>query len=84
MSETNEGASYETAVVMNCKYGALVIHEYQWITEKFGDWDFKMQRVSFKEDKVFDIFTIISIEGSKIDVFFDITKPYNKKYKKVK
>lgn len=84
MSETNNGASYETAIIMNCKYSDLVIQEYHWITEKYGDWDFKLQRVSFKEDKVFDIFTIISIDSSKVDIFFDITKPYNKKYKKVK
>lgn len=84
MSDDKKGNSYETAIVVEGRFSSILLREHQWINENYGEWRFKSQYLCSKEDKTFDVFTIILTDNSEIKVFFDVTKPFKKEYKKVK
>jgi hypothetical protein len=69
-----DGKSYETAVVIREKSETAGVHaEYQWIREHYSNYKVLGQSLANRNKKSFDVITIEFADGSKQDIYFDIS-----------
>jgi len=69
----NDGSSFEKAVVAKS-----ITFEYDWLKKYYPGYSFIQQSLQFHNDKPYDILKIKTIDGTTIDVYFDISKFFGK------
>ena len=70
-----DGKSYETAIVIMEKSETPGVHaEYQWIREHYSNYKVSGQALKIRNKKPYDVITIEFTDGSKQDIYFDISK----------
>ena len=75
----NDGSSYEKAIVIEEKSeGPGVNAEYDWLRKHYPGYKFKKQSLNFHEKKYYDILSIVTGEGEKKDIYFDISNFFGK------
>jgi hypothetical protein len=76
---TEDGLSFETAVVINeTSEGPGVAAEYKWIKKNYSNYTIKGQSLTFNNKKSYDIITIELSDGKEQKLYFDITKFFGK------
>jgi len=76
---TEDGLSYETAVVIHEKHeGPGIDAEYKWIKEHYSGYKIKGQSLNTVNKKWYDIITIELSNGKDVKLYFDITQFYGK------
>jgi hypothetical protein len=74
-----DGKSFETAIVIREKSETSGVHaEYQWIREHFSNYKVNGQSLSSQGKKPYDIITIEFADGSKQEIYFDISNFYGR------
>ena len=73
-SQGRDGSTFQKAVVVGS-----VRAEYLYIDRTFSDANILSQMVVDNNGNPYDVVTILTKEGSKKDVYFDISKFYRKK-----
>jgi len=75
----NDGASYETAIVITEKSsGKGIAAEYEWVKQNYPGSKVLSQKLSHYKNKSYDILTIQTAEGVEKKVYFDITGFFGK------
>lgn len=74
-----DGGSYETAVVIKEKSETAGVRaEYNWCAEHYPGYKTQRQALTNKNGKPYDILTIETADGSKKEVYFDISNFFGK------
>jgi hypothetical protein len=74
-----DGSSFENAVVIQEKTeGPGVDAEYKWIREHYPGSKTNSQALVFEKGKPYDILTIVTADGAKKKVYFDISNYFGK------
>jgi tetratricopeptide (TPR) repeat protein len=68
-----DGSSFKKAVI-----ASSIPMEYEWLREYFPGYKFYSQSLVFEGNKPYDILNIETIDGTKIDVYFDISSFFGK------
>lgn len=75
----NDGSSYEKAIVIEEKSeGPGINAEYAWLRKHYPGYKFKRQSLNFHEKKYYDILSIVTADGEKKDIYFDISNFFGK------
>lgn len=70
-----DGKSFETAIPIQEKTETPGVHaEYQWIRDNYSDYKVVQQSLATHGKKPFDIITIEFADGSRKEIYFDISK----------
>ena len=70
-----DGKSFETAIVIQEKSETPGVNaEYKWIRSHYSNYKVVQQSLATHQKKPFDIITIELADGSKQEIYFDITK----------
>lgn len=74
-----DGKSMATAIVIEAdKEFDGILKEYAWLQEHYPGHESDVQSLTFGGDKVYDIISITTADGEKLDIYFDITAFYGK------
>ncbi len=74
-----DGSSYEKAIVINKKKsGEGIKAEYDWLKNNYPGYKLKSQSLQTQGKKIYDVLTIITANGKKKEVYFDITNFFGK------
>jgi hypothetical protein len=81
--QDDRGDSFETAIVIQAENTDDGIRqEYAWVHLHYGkrdvDWQFEGQALSFHDDRPYDILRLILADGTKKDIYFDISSFFGK------
>ncbi len=75
----NDGSSYEKAVVIQEKSEMTGVDaEYAWLRKYYPGYKFNGQSLNSHEKKSYDIISIVTADGEKKDVYFDISNFFGK------
>lgn len=78
-SNDGEGSSYDKAVVITSKNETEGINaEYAWLKEHYPGYKTEMQSLNYQNKKPYDILNIITADGTKKSVYFDISGFFGK------
>ena len=78
-SADRDGSSYEKAIIINETHESSGVDaEYAWLKQKYPGYRSQGQALLFKNNKPFDLIHVLTADGNKIDVYFDISKFYGK------
>jgi hypothetical protein len=78
-STEGDGLSFETAVVIQAKTeGTGEDEEYAWIAQHYPSYKRDRQTLTENKNHPYDIITIITKEGEKMDLIFDISNFFGK------
>jgi hypothetical protein len=78
-SGTQDGGSYETAVVIQEKHEtAGVSAEYKWCADHYPGYKTQMQALTNNKGKPYDVLTIVTTDGTVKKVYFDISHFFGK------
>lgn len=78
-SAVQDGKSFETAVITTETHERQGVDaEYAWIKVKYPGAKTQGQALSSHDKKPYDIIHIITSEGTKLDVYFDISSFFGK------
>src|ERR1700759_3657461 len=70
-----DGKSFETAIVIQEKSETPGVNaEYKWIRSHYSNYKVVQQSLATHQKKPFDIITIELADGSKQEIYFDISK----------
>jgi len=70
-----DGKSFKTAIVIEEKTETAGVNaEYQWIRDHYSNYKVVKQSLVSSGKKPFDVITIEYADGSKQDIYFDISK----------
>jgi len=70
----NDGLSYENAVIINVTNSHKgVTVEYKWLKQNYSGYSILDEKISFFDNKPFDIFTIKTREGEEKNIYFNIS-----------
>ena len=73
----NNGSTKEQAIIINAPNEKLGVDaEYDYLNLHYPEWELVEQTLCFSDDKPYDIMSIILPDGSKKDVWFDISNFY--------
>lgn len=79
LSSQQNGSSYERAIVINkTKTGDGIKAEYEWIRKNYPGYKLKSQSLQTRGKKVYDVLTIITADGKKKEIYFDISNFFGK------
>jgi hypothetical protein len=71
---TDNGLSYDDAIVITeTKEGTGVKAAYNWIKNHYSDYSVKSQSLNFKNNKAYDIITILFADKKELLLYFDIS-----------
>jgi hypothetical protein len=74
-----DGKSFETAVVITETHERQGVDaEYAWIKVKYPGAKTQGQALSSHDKKPYDIIHIVTAEGTKLDIYFDISSFFGK------
>ena len=77
--EGNDGLSIEKAIVLNEKNETQgVSAEYTWLRNNYPGYKLKRQSLIDHNNKYYDKMEIITAEGGKLTIYFDITNFFGK------
>ena len=68
-----DGSSFEKAIVVKS-----VAAEYEWLRKKHPGYKLRLQALSNKDGKPYDVLSITTKKGEDIDVYFDISSFFGK------
>ncbi len=72
-----DGKSFETAVLIKEKSETRGVRaEYQWISDHYKSYTVEKQSLNDRNEKFFDVITISFVDGSEMEIYFDITNFY--------
>jgi len=75
----HDGSSYENAVVIKEKTETSGVKaEYAWLSKNYPGYTFKEQSLGSNNKKPYDIITIVTTDGEKKKIYFDISNFYGK------
>ncbi len=70
-----DGLSYETAIIINKRTDKQGIDaEYEWLKQRYPNYKFNGQWLIKYKSVPYDIIDIITFEGLKKTIYFDISK----------
>jgi len=70
----NDGLSYEKAAIINENISYKgVSAEYKWLKQNYAGYRIIDQKISFFDNKPYDIFTIKTKEGEEKNIYFNIS-----------
>lgn len=70
----NDGLSYEKAVILNENNSHKgVSAEYKWLKQNYSGYSILDEKISFFDNKPYDIFTIKTKEGEEKNIYFNIS-----------
>jgi hypothetical protein len=76
---SRDGSSYDLAVIIEeTTESRGVSAEYQWLALHYPGYSMNMQSIQDYKKKPYDIISITTADGKKLDVYFDISKFYGK------
>ncbi|MBS1532330.1 MAG: hypothetical protein JSU01_18655 [Bacteroidetes bacterium] len=76
-SADRDGSSLDKAIIINETHEQPGVDaEYAWLRQKYPGYRSQGQALLFKDDKPFDLIHVLTADGKKIDVYFDISKFY--------
>lgn len=76
---TRDGSSFEKAIIIEATNDFQgVKDEYAWLKQNYPGYKSQGQSLNMHNKKPYDILHIITADGNKIDVYFDISKSYGK------
>ena len=74
-----DGSSFDKAIIIQEKTeGVGTRAEYTWIRAKYPGAKVSSQELSYKNGKPFDILNIVTDDGTKLAVYFDISNFFGK------
>ena len=79
-----DGSSKEKAIIITGAANSMegIAAEYQYLADKYGargtGWNLEMQSLMQDKGKSYDLMRILLKDGTKIDLFFDITEFFGK------
>lgn len=78
-SAVQDGKSFETAIIITETHERQGVDaEYAWIKVKYPGAKTQGQALSSHDKKPYDIIHIVTAEGTKLDVYFDISSFFGK------
>ncbi|MGI4886430.1 MAG: hypothetical protein ACRYFR_15850 [Janthinobacterium lividum] len=76
---TDDGLSYITAIVITEKLETTGTKaEYEWIKNNYSNYKVKGQSLNNRENKPFDVITIVLSDGKELPLYFDISNFFGK------
>ena len=74
-----DGSSFEKAIILTEKSEEAGINaEYAWINNNYTGYSINGQALKNNDGKHYDVFNITLADGSKKDIYFDISNYYGK------
>lgn len=78
-SSDRDGSSYEKAIVITETHEQAGIDaEYAWIRQHYPGAKTQGQALMYRDKKPFDLIHVLTSEGNKVDVYFDISDFFGK------
>ncbi len=75
----NDGSSYTKAIIIKEKTETEGIKaEYVWLKQHYPGFQLKQQSLSNYKDKSYDVMDIVTSDGEKKSVYFDISNFFGK------
>ncbi len=79
VNSTNDGSSYEKAIVINAKNEQKgVAAEYEWLRNNYPGYKLIKQSLQSKGQKHYDAMLIKTKQGEEKTIYFDITNFFGK------
>jgi hypothetical protein len=74
-----DGTTKEQAIIINAPSDKLGVDaEYKYLDKNYPGWEFDQQTLILDEDRQYDIMAIVLPDGSKKEIWFNITDFYGK------
>ena len=78
-ADDRDGSSYEKAIIINEEHEKPGIDaEYAWIRRQYPVSRTLGQALTYYKNQPYDIIHIVTADGNKSDVYFDISKFFGK------